>query len=231
MMMTGTADTDLYAAFLHELNQPVTTLRNVLELTTYRETNDWPAVVEAAMANVDRMVELLDLMGELTRAERTPAAPEPVDIAEVLREAVNDLGAPAKDEERLLVGEGIDTARLVSAVPESLRSAIFRLLTDAIHQTQAGGAVKVALQSGPEAVVAEIAYPMAAFAENEGQALLALAQTGRGPRGSITRRVFRLALSLRVLVLQGARLELCPAPASRLRLIYRQNSQISSQAK
>jgi signal transduction histidine kinase len=222
-MMTGAADTDFYAAFLHELNQPVTTLRNVLELTTYRDSNDWPAVIDAAMSNVDRMVELLDLMGELSRAERAPAAPEPVDIAELLREAVDDLGASVRDEGRKLVGEGIDSSSSVLAVSQNLRSALFRILTDAVNQAQEGETVKVSLQCGPEGVVTEVAYPRIVFAANEGQALMSLALTGRGLRGGITRRVFRLALSLRVLALQGASLEMQSAPFTTLRVVYRQN--------
>jgi signal transduction histidine kinase len=221
-MMTGAADTDFYAAFLHELNQPVTTLRNVLELTTYRESNDWPTVIDASMANVDRMVELLDLMGELSRVERAPADPEPVDIAEPLREAVGDLGASVGDEGRKLLGEGIGSACSVVAVPQNLRSAMFRILTDAVNQAQDGETVKVSLTSGPKGVVTEVAYPRSVFADNEGQAMLSLAESGRGPRGGITRRVFRLALSLRVLALQGATLELQASPVTRLRVIYRQ---------
>jgi signal transduction histidine kinase len=222
-MMNGAADTDFYAAFLHELNQPVTTLRNVLELTTYRESNDWPTVIDAAMSNVDRMVELLDLMGELSRAERAPAAPEPVDIAELLREAVDDLGASVRDEGRKLVGEGIGAPKSVVAVPQNLRSAMFRILTDAVNQAQEGETIKVSLSSGPEGVVTEVVYPRIVFAANEGQAMMSLAESGRGPRGGITRRVFRLALSLRVLALQGACLELLSSPVTCLRLAYRQN--------
>lgn len=221
--MNGAADTDFYAAFLHELNQPVTTLRNVLELTTYRESNDWPTVIDAAMSNVDRMVELLDLMGELSRAERAPAAPEPVDIAELLREAVDDLGASVRDEGRKLVGEGIGAPKSVVAVPQNLRSAMFRILTDAVNQAQEGETIKVSLSSGPEGVVTEVVYPRIVFAANEGQAMMSLAESGRGPRGGITRRVFRLALSLRVLALQGACLELLSSPVTCLRLAYRQN--------
>lgn len=220
--MTGAADTDFYAAFLHELNQPVTTLRNVLELTTYRESNDWPMVVDAALSNVDRMVELLDLMGELSRAERAPSDPEPVDIAELLREAVDDLGASIGDEGRKLLGQGIASAQTVVAVPQNLRSALFRVLTDAVNQAQDGETVKVSLQSCREGIVTEVSYPRVVFAENEGQALMSLAQSGRGPRGGITRRVFRLALSLRLLALQGACLDLHSSPFTCLRLIYRQ---------
>jgi hypothetical protein len=46
------------------------------------------------------------------------------------------------------------------------------------------------------------------FSANESQALLALAHTGRAPRGGITRRVFRIGLTLRTLALHGAQFAL-----------------------
>ena len=220
--MTAPAQTDFYAAFLHELNQPLTTLRNLLELTTYRESNDWPAVIESALHNVDRMVELLDLMGELSHFERMPVPSIPVDMAELLREALEDLGASAAVDGRTLTGSGVESPVWVMAAAGPLRSALFRILADAVHHMGEGQTVNVTLRicsgrpnensldapaSGPSAVICEIAYPEPGLAQNESEALLAMARTGRGTRGGITRRVFRLALCLRVLVLQGVRLE------------------------
>jgi hypothetical protein len=216
--------TDFFAAFLHELNQPLTTLRNVLELTTYRENNDWPAVIEAALSNVDRMVELLDLMGELSHFERLPLPSVSVDVAGLLREALEDLGASASMDGRHLAGTGMESAVWVLAAAEPLRSALFRIIADAVHNAREGETVRLALHppSAPSLsnrtaassalpasnfAVCEIGYAGPALAENESEALLGLAQTGHGKRGSITRRVFRLGLCLRVLVLQGAGVE------------------------
>jgi signal transduction histidine kinase len=206
--MTAVIDTDFYSAFLHELNQPLTSLRNGLELATWRETNDWPGVVEAAMADVDRMVELLELMGELRRFERAPATLADVDVAALLREVLADLGESANASGRSLAGNGTASAAWVRVAAELLRSALFRIVGDAIYHARAGQKITVSLHSDAGNILLDIAYPGILFAPNESEALLALAQAGRGPRGGITRRVFRLALSLRMLALQGARLEL-----------------------
>jgi len=175
---------------------------------------------------VDRMVELLDLMGELSHFERAPAPSVPVDIAELLREAVEDLGASALADGRQLTGMGMDSAVSVLAAAEPLRSALFRIIGDAIHHIPEGQTVRLVLRAhsgaqgatlpepfpaGPAAdcVVCDIGYPGPPFAPNESEALLSLARTGRGTRGAITRRVFRVGLCLRLLVLQGLRLDVC----------------------
>jgi signal transduction histidine kinase len=216
--MFAAAQTDFYAAFLHEINQPLTTLRNILELTTYRDSNDWPAVVEASLNNVDRMVELLDLMGQLSHCERAPAPLAAVDIAELLREALEDVGASALAAGRQLTGTGMDSAVWVLAASESLRSALFRIVGDAVHHVREGETIGLMLQPHGGRVVCEIAYPPPALAQNENEALLALARTARGTRGGITRRVFRLAVCLRILVLQGIQLELSDGETGHWRL-------------
>ena len=206
--MNGISETDFYSAFLHELNQPVTSLRNGLELTTCREDNDWPAVVEAALTDVDRLVELLDLMGELRRFERALVPPVLVDLAALLRELLVDLEAVADADGISLKQEVIPAAAWIKAAAEPFRSTLFRILADALYHARQGQQVKVSLRSEASEVSLDVTYPGVVFVANESEALLALARTGRGPRGGITRRVFRLALALRLLVLQGARLEL-----------------------
>jgi two-component system heavy metal sensor histidine kinase CusS len=203
--MTTAPDTDFYAAFLHELNQPITTIRNILELTTYRESNDWPAVVENTLENVERIVELLDLMGELKRLEQAPAPQDRVEIAALLRETMEDLDVSAADNEKKLLGEGLATATWVLAPQEVLRPVLFRILDDAIYHTPKGQAIKVVLQTSADGVLLDVASAGMRLSANESQTLLALAQTGRGPRGTVTRRVFRVALILRTLALHAAK--------------------------
>jgi signal transduction histidine kinase len=214
------SETDFYAAFLHELNQPLTAIHNLLELTTFRESNDWPAVVEDSLANLDRMIELIDLMSQLKRLERSPLPKEQADIAEVLREALEDLGASATADDKQLVGEGTAEVTWVMMPLEVLRPALFRILDDAVHHTPRQEVIRIALCPGPAAVSLEIASAGMRFSPHESQTVLSLAHTGQGPRGAITRRVFRMALTLRTLALHGATFALShdESQAPRLRI-------------
>ena len=206
--MTAPSETDFYAAFLHELNQPLTAIRNLLELTTYRETNDWPDVVENSLVNVDRMIELVDLMGQLKRLERNPLPTEQADVAAVLREALEDLGASAAADGKKLVGAGTAEVTWVTMPLEILRPALFRILDDAVHHTPRQEVIKIALSPDSAAASVQVASPGMRFSLSESQTLLSLAHTGRGARGAITRRVFRMALILRTLALHGAKFAL-----------------------
>jgi signal transduction histidine kinase len=211
--MTAVPETDFYAAFLHELSQPVTAVRNLLELTTYRESNDWPAVVEDALENVERIVALIDLMSELKRLERTPAAPEQVDLASLVREAIEDLGIAAAENGKPLQGEGLAAPAWVWTPPAVLRPALFRILDDAIHHTPSRERINIVLRYDSGTARLDITSAGMRFSPAERETLLALAQTGRGPRGAVTRRVFRVALILRTLALHGAKFTLSAGQA------------------
>jgi signal transduction histidine kinase len=219
--MTTVPETDFYAAFLHELNQPVTALRNLLELTAYRESNDWPAVVEDALENVERIVELIDLMSELKRLERTPAAPERVDLAGLVREAIEDLGIAAAENGKQLQGEGLAAPAWVWVPPAVLRPALFRIFDDAIHHTPSGQIINIVLRYYSGTARLDIASAGMRFSPSERETLLALAHTSRGPRGAVTRRVFRLALTLRTLALHAAKFALSAgeAPTATLQIV------------
>jgi signal transduction histidine kinase len=219
--MTTVPETDFYAAFLHELNQPVTAVRNLLELTTYRESNDWPAVVEDALENVERIVELIDLISELKRLERNPAAPERVDLASLVREAIEDLGIAAAENGKQLQGEGLAAPAWVWTPPAVLRPALFRILDDAIHHTPPGQPINIVLRYNSGSARLDITSAGMRFSPPESETVLALAHTGRGPRGAVTRRVFRVALTLRTLALHAATFALSPgeAPTATLQIV------------
>ena len=215
------SETDFYAAFLHELNQPLTAIHNLLELTTFRESNDWPAVVEDSLANLDRMIELIDLMSQLKRLERSPLPKEQADIAEVLREALEDLGASATADDKQLVGEGTAEVTWVMMPLEVLRPALFRILDDAIHHTPPGQPINIVLRYNSGSARLDITSAGMRFSPPESETVLALAHTGRGPRGAVTRRVFRVALTLRTLALHAATFALSPgeAPTATLQIV------------
>jgi len=82
---------------------------------------------------------------------------------------------------------------------------LFRILDDAIYHTPKGQAIKVVLQTSADGVLLDVASAGMRLSANESQTLLALSQTGRGPRGTVTRRVFRVALILRTLALHAAK--------------------------
>jgi signal transduction histidine kinase len=75
----------------HELRSPLTAMRTTLEVTRHGdETIDWDAVRADLLCGNHRMEVLVDGLLELARADddRTPAALEPVELADVVADEV-----------------------------------------------------------------------------------------------------------------------------------------------
>ena len=134
---------ELVANVSHELRTPLTALRALLEnLVDGVGTTD-PAALQRALAQAERLGDLVDDLLDLARVDagKAPLAAEPVDVAALLAQAVDQArvtGRPVSYEVR------VDPADLVvRADPARLHQLVANLLDNASRHSPAGGVVTV----------------------------------------------------------------------------------------
>jgi len=130
----------------HELRSPLARLGFAVELA--RTSPDREAALGRIRKEVDRLNHLVDELLQLTRAEGDPAArnPEPVDLAELLRELVADCSLEAEAKGcRLVLRNG--QAALAMGERELLRRACENVLRNAIRHAPAGTQIEVELST------------------------------------------------------------------------------------
>jgi two-component system, OmpR family, sensor kinase len=149
----------------HELRTPLQSIRGYAELFRIGAARDG-ADVEKAMTRIEdesaRMGVLVDDLLALARLDevRDPHR-EPVDLASLAGDAVDDARAVAPDREITLRGGG-NGAVVVDADPGQLRQVLANLMRNALVHTPAGTPVEVAVRA------------------RDGEALLEVRDHGRG---------------------------------------------------
>lgn len=136
----------------HQLRTPLAALRLRLELLAEESaTADTTAEFDGALGELERLSRLVDGLLAVARAEHTTAAPEPVQVAELLRERADAWGPVAVERDvDLSVAAGDQqhdrfpdrTTALLG--PGHLQQVIDNLIDNALTATPAGGHVRLA---------------------------------------------------------------------------------------
>ena len=142
----------------HELRTPLASIRGYAELFGMGAASD-EAEAEKAMSRIEQeaarmgvLVEDLLLLARLDEARETVR--EPVDVAELARDAVGDARAMAPDRDVALVLEGDET--VVRGDEDRLRQVVANLVRNALVHTPAGTPVEVAVGGDGERVRLEV---------------------------------------------------------------------------
>ncbi len=141
----------------HELRTPLATLLGELEITLRHDRSpaELRGAVESTLEHLGRLSRLVDGLLTLARSDAggLPFTPEPVDLAELVRAAVEPYDAVATAREIRL---RVDASAPVAAFADPLWTgrAIANLVDNACKFTPSGGEVTIAVRAeGPRALV------------------------------------------------------------------------------
>jgi PAS domain S-box-containing protein len=181
---------EMAAAVAHELNQPLTGIRNYARNATYMLENDAGDAQEVKgnlrliSEQVDRAARIIQQMRSLTRKSDREFVP--VDIVGIIREAVDFLAAQFRlsgCEINLRFGEGHP---VVMGDRIRLEQVILNLLTNARHAMEDSAervlTVRTRLEpESPQSVVVEIEDTGKGFAPDEAEKLFRPFYSTKGP--------------------------------------------------
>ena len=137
----------------HELSQPLTVCRGTLELVLLkgRGLANYRAACERALAGVERIVTIVQLLQDLSDISSPPGRNAPFELTALVRQAIKDLSHMAETRRVALCVE-----RSPRAVAHGDRSrclhAILILLRFAVIRSPEHGRVRVSVSSSPETV-------------------------------------------------------------------------------
>jgi signal transduction histidine kinase len=116
----------------HQLRTPLTALRLRLEnLQMQSDGTADAAELDAAVAEIDRLTELVQSLLVLARAEQAPS-PTPQDLAALVRDRVDTWSAVADAEAIALRSEGASGSCIVRAVPGGIEQVLDNLIDNAV---------------------------------------------------------------------------------------------------
>ena len=152
---------DFVANVSHELRTPLASLKSVIETLATGALEDETATREflaRADAEIDRMVQILEELLELSRIEsgEVPMAKEPLDITDVLARAVERLQLQARRQGVELALEVPAPLPAVVGDAERLERVALNLIHNALKFTPSGGSVRVEATSEDGAVVVRV---------------------------------------------------------------------------
>ena len=132
----------------HELRTPLTALQLRLEnLETVVAPSGRPDL-EAALAETERLGDLVDGLLTLARTESGSAVPEPADLARAAAERTELWQGVAGERGVTLLAEGTDRVLQVRALPGSLDQILDNVLSNALAVAPAGSVVSVQVEAG-----------------------------------------------------------------------------------
>ncbi len=139
---------ELAAGIAHELRNPLTSVKLLIQTATQRQTQGALAgkqlqVVQQEIARMEGTIQgLLDFArpSELHRV--------PHDLQMPLRRALNLVEGRARQQNVTVVKESPDTPIMVNGDPEQLHQIFVNLLLNGIEAMPQGGALDVAIQTG-----------------------------------------------------------------------------------
>lgn len=145
----------------HELRTPITVVRGQLEVAmmTAKTEEELREAIEAALVDIDRLSQLVRALLNLARAEGGQLAlqMQPMDLAALVREVVEELQIPAMDrsvELRVI----LPRTALIDGDRIQIERLLYNLIDNGIKYTRQGGYVEVfvAQQMEPAKVLLEI---------------------------------------------------------------------------
>ena len=135
----------------HELRTPLSSIRGYAELFRIGAARE-PEDVEKAMTRIEdesaRMGVLVEDLLALARLDEIrEQVREPVDLAALAGDAVDDARAVAPEREITLHGGGDDDAVVVDGDPGQLRQVLSNLMRNALVHTPAGTPIEVSVRA------------------------------------------------------------------------------------
>lgn len=149
---------EFMAMLAHELRNPLTPIRNALEIWRMGTANE--AEIRASQDTMDRQLtqeaRLIDELLDLSRMNRGAVAlrKEPVDFARITRETIMDIQPEVKKHQQELIQNLSLAPVIVEGDKARLGQIVLNLLTNAIKYTPKGGKISVALiREGAQAML------------------------------------------------------------------------------
>ena len=175
----------------HELRTPLASIRGYAELFRMGAARDEEGT-EKAMSRIEqeaaRMGVLVEDLLQLARMDEVrDAVREPVDLAEIARDAVDDARATAPARAISLAVDGDDTS--VLGDPDQLRQVLGNLVRNALVHTPEGTPIEVGVQAAGPSMRLEVRDHGPGLPTDDGQELFdrfwrADPARGRGPAGA-----------------------------------------------
>jgi signal transduction histidine kinase len=125
----------------HQLRTPLAALRLRMELLAAEPTAD-VGEFDAAMEELARLARLVDGLLAVARADNTTAAPEPVQLAELLRDRT-EAWRPVAAERDVRLSADIQDPVTASACPGHLEQVIDNLIDNALTAAPQAGHVRL----------------------------------------------------------------------------------------
>lgn len=192
---------DLVGDVSHQLRSRLTALQLRLESLGDASDEETAADARAALAQAERLGEVLDELLAAARAARSGGA-EPVDLARELTAIAEEWRKPLRVEGRSLRLR-LQPNLIVRATPGRLREAIGVLLDNALRH--GGGTVTLTARSSGETVVVEVVDGGPGVPDELAQHIFDRGVSGAGSTG------LGLALARALIDSDGGRLELSTA--------------------
>ena len=166
---------DFVSFATHQLRTPLAGIKWLLELAQAPDLPEEVAsYIQDARASADRLIRLVNDLLDVSRIEggRLAINPQPVDLAALTIDVVNELLPLARERKQSLIAE--PTAGIVLALvdPKLGRGGILNLMSNALRYTPEGGAVTTRIRS------------------NDGEVEWAVRDTGIGVPASAQHRLF-----------------------------------------
>lgn len=138
---------DFVADASHELRTPLTALQLRLENLEAVVAPAGRLDLEAALAETQRLGDLVDDLLTLARTESGSAVPEPADLARAAAERTELWQGVAEERGVTLRAEGTERPLQVRAIPGSLDQILDNVLSNALAVAPAGSAVSVRVEA------------------------------------------------------------------------------------
>jgi two-component system sensor histidine kinase BaeS len=129
----------------HELRTPLTNLQGYLEALRDGVLAPDPATFDSLREEVDRLSRLAASLDLLVGGEADRPLPEDVDLAALVRTAV-DLTAAAFQRRSIRVEASVSAPVVVRARADELAQVVSNLLQNAVRYTPTGGRVRISLE-------------------------------------------------------------------------------------
>lgn len=158
----GAEQAEILRSVAHELGQPLTALSVSLQIAERAVARGEASRVEPSLgrsrAALSRLAGMVEDLYRSARGETLELIPEPVDMAEIVAQAVEAARAAADERQVSLTLEGgAESPRMVDGDADALLSVVGNLLSNALRYTPAGGQVTVRQRLEGERVVTEVA--------------------------------------------------------------------------
>jgi heavy metal sensor kinase len=144
----------------HDLKSPITRIRGAAEvaLTTSDTVEEFQEMAAGTVEECDRLLGMINTLLLISRTEAgvATAVQEPVDLAELVRDA-SDLFRPLAEDRSIALDCRAPDRCIISGDTRQIQRAVANLIDNAIRYTPAGGAVLAAVTAtAPNAVEAAV---------------------------------------------------------------------------